>query len=558
MRGRLLASENEEVQRVVVDDGTNDGSITEGEDPAVVRSSKARVDDALLHEEPEADRPASLAPITDSEGLEKSVVTPHPATQNVERFRAVLANLPSPAIDPKVFAAFDGLLSDSVVKAMQGSAALAAQSTAVGRISDVLSRSVAEQAAFSLASGLAGSDSISASIGKLLADTQGRGLSVSLSSIVGLGEIAKAISRSDLALPAASNLSNLSVAMGSAADLSGLHAAFAQSGALKRLSEGILSSNLAYTRSLALQQLVATSGIADLIGRDKMVAAWRQSLLSEATARSLIGTIALPEMGAPLLRDIVAANTVTARVVGQFAEQNKATILAPAISARPTRELRSFLQRLPLEPNLDDLTLGVRASRSVAGIAAADILRNEGEVDPDASRLLEAEIVEPWMTGPEASRNLLFSRLAQLDPDVPDLLRGAWAQVERDGPAATSMASHAVQEAIDRTLRAIAPDELVLRLFEAGRLAKDALYECNGKWVPTRAGRIATALHERHPGETKLIMAQTKALVASVTYLTGNLQGGKHASNGTVGLVRTWLVAVEATFTQLLYEPGDG
>ena len=40
--------------------------------------------------------------------------------------------------------------------------------------------------------------------------------------------------------------------------------------------------------------------------------------------------------------------------------------------------------------------------------------------------------------------------------------------------------------------------------------------------------------------------------------LVNLINGGKHASNGTVGLVRTWLVSVEATFTQLLYEPGDG
>lgn len=163
-----------------------------------------------------------------------------------------------------------------------------------------------------------------------------------------------------------------------------------------------------------------------------------------------------------------------------------------------------------------------------------------------------------WLTGPEASRSLLFSRLGALDPHVPDLLRGAWAQVEQDGPAATSMASHAVQEAIDRTLRALAPADLVLRLFAAGRLPNNAVHEKNGERHPTRAGRIAAALYERHPGETKLIAAQAKAIAASVNYLTENLQGGKHASNGTVGVVRTWLVSVEATFTQLVYEPGDG
>ncbi len=51
--------------------------------------------------------------------------------------------------------------------------------------------------------------------------------------------------------------------------------------------------------------------------------------------------------------------------------------------------------------------------------------------------------------------------------------------------------------------------------------------------------------------------AQTKALVKSVTFVHEDLQAGKHASEGTVGLIRTYLVSVEATLTQLLYEPGD-
>lgn len=51
--------------------------------------------------------------------------------------------------------------------------------------------------------------------------------------------------------------------------------------------------------------------------------------------------------------------------------------------------------------------------------------------------------------------------------------------------------------------------------------------------------------------------AQTKALVKSMTFVHGDLQAGKHASDGTVGLIRTYLVSVEATLTQLLYEPGD-
>jgi hypothetical protein len=432
-----------------------------------------------------------------------------------------------------------------------------ARTNALSGFAEVLGRSTADRAAFSLASGLRASDSVTSVIGKLMADAEGLGIARSTLAAT-VGESLKGFTAADLGLTASSTLAAFAKDLGPKIDVFGFQAALRQSEAVRSIVNRLAGTEIARTRSLAMQQLVATSGIADLIGSDKMVASWRQSLLSEATARSLIGTMTVPETGASLLRDIVAANTATARVVGRYAELNMASVLAPAVSARPTRELRSFLAGMSVAPDLDELTFAVRASRSVAGIAAADLLVADSTIEDEAGEVFEAEIVEPWLNGPEALRSMLFSRLGALDPHVPDLLRSAWAQVEQDGPAATSMASHAVQEAIDRTLRALATSDLVLRLFAAGRLPNNSVHEKNGERHPTRAGRIAAALHERHPGETKLIAAQAKAIAASVAYLTESLQGGKHASNGTVGLVRTWLVSVEATFTQLLYEPGDG
>jgi hypothetical protein len=306
-----------------------------------------------------------------------------------------------------------------------------------------------------------------------------------------------------------------------------------------------------------MKELVATSGIATLLG-DKMMSSWRQSLLTEATARSLAGTITVPEMGANVLRDIVAINSATARFAGRHADLNKSRMLTPARSARPTRELRGLLAKMSVTPDLDALDFASRASRGIAGITAADILVTGSTIDEETVELLDVEVVEPWMSGAEASRSMLYIRLGALNPYVPDLLRGAWHQVEADGPAAASMASHAVQEVVDRTLRAVAPDELVLRLHEAGRLPKNATYDKDGKLHPTRSGRIAAALHERNPRETKVIAAQAKALAAPINYISEELQGSKHASTGSVALVRTYLVSVEAFLTQLLYEPGDG
>lgn len=228
-------------------------------------------------------------------------------------------------------------------------------------------------------------------------------------------------------------------------------------------------------------------------------------------------------------------------------------MLSPALSARPTRELRGYLSGISITPSVNELAFATHASRGIAGITAADLLISAGEIDKDSSELLEDEVVEPWLTAPRNARQDLLNSLGEVDPQIPELLEAAWAQVELNGPAAVAMASHAAVEVLDRTLRALAPNDAVLAEHEAGRLHKDSVYVKDGRLAPTRAGRVAYAVQRCHPGETKLVVAQTKALAVCVTTLQDFFQAGKHQSQGTVGLVRMHLVSVEATLTQLLY-----
>lgn len=489
----------------------------------------------------------------------------------------------------KLSGALAGVDSTRTMKRLPLSSALASQASMLGKsaLAEALGRSTAERAAFSVTSGLTVSDSVTSMVSKLMADTGGSGLSArsdlvaSLglkasggladsvarlgltakgSSLPALGLTSKRPSVEALGLTATSGLGEAvtrALGSGMAPLFGGIPAAVGASESVRRITEGLFASDIGWTRSLAMQQLVATSGIADLIGGDKMMASWRQSLLSEATARSLVGTMALPGSSANLLRDIVGTNAATARVVSRYAELNKSRMLAPAISTSPTRELRGFLVRMPVAPDVDELTFAVRASRGVAGIAAADLLAADGVVELEAGELLEAEVVDPWVSGPQKSRAVLLARLGALEGSIPELLQAAWDQVERKGPAAVSMAAHAVVEAVDRTLRAVAPDEAVLTAQAAGDLNKEAVYDKGGRLVPTRTGRIALALLQRRPGEAKLVAAQTKALAKTVSVAQEELQAGKHASEGTVGLIRTYLVSVEYVLTQLLYEPGD-
>lgn len=268
----------------------------------------------------------------------------------------------------------------------------------------------------------------------------------------GIRLTAKALGASNPGLTASSTLPEIVKGMDVAKlDTSGLARAigrntastFGQSASARALTEVLYASGIGLSRSVAMQELVATSGIANLLGSDNMMASWRQSLLTEATARSLIGTIAASDASSSVLRDIVETNAATTRVVGLFAEQNKALMLAPAISARPTRELRGLLAGLPMAPDSDDLGFASRASRGIAGITAADLIVTDGTIDAEAVELLESEVVEPWISGVDTSRQILFVRLGTLNSEVPDLLRGAWQQVEVNGPAAASMAPHA-------------------------------------------------------------------------------------------------------------------
>lgn len=401
-------------------------------------------------------------------------------------------------------------------------------------IADALARSTADRAAFSLTSGLKVSDSVTSMMDKLVADTKGVGLGSSAlsDSVARLGLTVKGPTVASLGLTV--------------------------SDSVRRIADGMFAGNVGVARALATQQLVATSGIADLLAGDKMMASWRQTLLAEATARSLVGTVRLPVGNPELLRDIVGVNTAIARVLGQYADQNRSRMLAPALSARPTRELRGYLAGISVAPKVEDLTFAAQASRGIAGITAADLLNSTGVIDLEAADLLEEEVVEPWLTGPQNARQALLDRLGALDPEIPALLAAAWAQVETDGPAAVAMASHAAVEVLDRTLRVLAPDEAVLKEHAAGRLKhKDAVFDKGGKPMPTRGGRVAFAVMKCHPGQTKLITSQTRALAVTVTTLQENLQAGKHNSNGTVALVRSYLVSVEATLTQLLHRTED-
>src|SRR5699024_11501238 len=134
-------------------------------------------------------------------------------------------------------------------------------------------------------------------------------------------------------------------------------------------------------------------------------------------------------------------------------------------------------------PAVDELTLATHASRGVAGITAADLLISTGEIDEDSSELLEDEVVVPWLTAPRNARQQLLQSLGDVDPQIPELLEAAWAQVELNGPAAVAMESHAAVEVLDRKLRALVTNDVVLAKHEEGGLHEQSLCLDDGNMV---------------------------------------------------------------------------
>lgn len=208
-----------------------------------------------------------------------------------ERTQARFGELVRQAVAPQVGETtkrISELVTNSAYKSILESNALT-RTHALSGFAEVLGRSTADRAAFSLASGMRASDSVTSVIGKLMAETEGLGIaSNALAATV--GESLKGFRAADLGLTASANLVAFAKDFGPKVDVSGIQAALGQSEAVRSIVNRFAGTEIARTRSLATQQLVATSGIADLIGTDKMVASWRQSLLAE-TARSLIGTM---------------------------------------------------------------------------------------------------------------------------------------------------------------------------------------------------------------------------------------------------------------------------
>lgn len=262
--------------------------------------------------------------------------------------------------------------------------------------------------------------------------------------------------------------------------------------------------------------------------------------------KRLSATLVYPALDPEFLAQFCGTSGVLADLSRKMADigamyAGTLTFSAPAVSA-----LSSYVDARPTLPATARWREVVFAGHGTRALAVSDLLLDDPVAcEPVVAEQVEVIAVEPWREGMLDVREELSRALADLDPEIVNLLDGAWVDVQKPGPGALVKISSCAVEALDRALRTSAPDQAV-RDWAAGRGPR--LLDGNGR--PTRGARVRYVLRDRK-GDQKLVEAQVDAAVAFINELIGRLQAAKHASVGDIAAVRAHLVSVESALGQL-------
>lgn|GEM_PF-3372013 len=300
------------------------------------------------------------------------------------------------------------------------------------------------------------------------------------------------------------------------------------------------------TRSLALS---VTADLSKALTAGSALSSWRLALTSENRIEQLIQgmTLNLSAVQLGMVGDLRLTSGLTTRMSEMLAVANPShkAFVMPALLA-----YRVYADEFEVGSE-QQLTMLQYAGRSVSGLSATDLLLDDGERGLRGRAVAEVrqDLVEPWVSGPREMREALFDRLMELDPLVPDLLRNAWHDVLKGGPAKLVTIAACAVEAIDRSLRSAAPDVTVKEWAENSARPRKMLFDSRSGRL-TRAARIGFILRER-PGDRELLDAEEKVLVAGLAVVRGRLEAAKHASEGDIVGVQGHLMAAEAMLIQL-------
>jgi hypothetical protein len=297
-------------------------------------------------------------------------------------------------------------------------------------------------------------------------------------------------------------------------------------------------------------QLDSGAALSKIVLSDSAFTGWRFSLATQnmvaawATTQNFGSQVAISPHFLEELREVTRINVRLSEVLAN---------LHPAqsvLAVRPLGAYQSYLGQLPTTLTNRQQVVSRAAGHGINGLLATGVLlqveqaANVETLAPEVSH----DVVEAWRTGPAALRTELYERLRDLEPRVPELLEGAWHGVVHPAPARLETIANCAVEAIDRSLRAAAPDSDVETWIPvSGRKSAD-FYTKSGRL--TRAARIRFVLRARKE-DRRLAEEQAAAVIASFTMISRRLEAAKHASEGDVVAVRCHLLAAEALLAQL-------
>jgi hypothetical protein len=308
-----------------------------------------------------------------------------------------------------------------------------------------------------------------------------------------------------------------------------------------------LSAGIKLTK---LEQTVTAEWSKQVLGLGALTS-WRTSLAVESSLAPLVKSLAgAQHLQSPWADDLLRVTAAQVKLTDWVVGQDAGTGLLGAVSGKPLSLWQDYASLAPARPDVQWLRTSVAAGSAGLGLLGADVLESDFDDDELVQatvQQVELDVLVASEPGRLRAARDLYARLGEIDPTVPDLLEGAWEDIDRNGPAAASKAAHCIVEVLDRTLRAAAPEDAVREWHtRTGRPAS----EFGDRGQVTRPLRVRYVASEIG-GTRQLVVAQYESLTGLLSPLHGRLEGVKHASTADVTLVRSLLLTAESFLTLL-------
>ncbi len=298
------------------------------------------------------------------------------------------------------------------------------------------------------------------------------------------------------------------------------------------------------------EHLLTAAWSKDVLGLSALTS-WRTSLAIESSLTPLLKQLAeVPRIQSAWADDLLRVTAAQVKLTDWVVGQDAGSGLLGAISGKPLSLWQNYADLVPVEPDVQWLRTSLAAGSAGLGLLGADVLESDlddAELVQATVQQVELEVLVASEPGRLRAARELYARLGAIDPTVPELLEGAWEDIERNGPAAASKAAHCIVEVLDRTLRAAAPDDAVREWHTHTRRPAKEFGDRGQVTRPLRVRYLASEIG----GTRELAVTQYESLTGLLSPLHGRLEGVKHASTADVTQVRSLLLTAEGFLTLL-------